>query len=109
MGYYEEAEVWELVEILNLNKLSNIVDKNNMFDKLSGPKMEQRKKKIIKIFKDFVLSIMVTIKGTVSGLRQYLATESSIKMMKNAFYFTLKALFFLQIFWSCRKTAWLER
>ena len=97
MGYYEEAEVWELVEILNLNKLSNIVDKNNMFDKLSGPKMEQRKKKIIKIFKDFVLSIMVTIKGTVSGLRQYLATESSIKMMKNTFYFTLKALFFLKI------------
>ena len=96
MGYYEEAEVWELVEILNLNKLSNIVDKNNMFDKLSGPKMEQRKK-IIKIFKDFVLSIMVTTKGTVSGLRQYLATESSIKMMKNAFYFTLKALFVLKI------------
>ena len=37
-------------------------------------------------------------KGPVSGLRQFLATESPFKMMKNAFYFTLKALFILKIF-----------
>ena len=36
--------------------------------------------------------------GPLSGLRQFLATESPLKMMKNAFYFTLKALFVLQIF-----------
>ena len=37
-------------------------------------------------------------KGTLSGLRQFLATESPLKMMKNAFYFTSKALFILKIF-----------
>ena len=36
-------------------------------------------------------------KDTLSGPRQFLATESSLKMMKNAFYFTLKALFVLKI------------
>ena len=50
-----------------LNKLSNIIDKNSIglsrdnglvvFDKLSWPQTEQRKKKIIKIFKDCGLSI----------------------------------------------------
>ena len=38
------------------------------------------------------------IKGALSGLRQFLATESPLKMMKNAFYFTSKALFVLKIF-----------
>ena len=32
------------------------------------------------------------------GLRQFLAYESPLKMMKNDFYFTLKALFVLKIF-----------
>ena len=34
----------------------------------------------------------------LSGLKQFLATESPLKMMKNAFYFTLRALFILKIF-----------
>ena len=34
---------------------------------------------------------------TLSGLRQYLANEIPLKIMKN-FYFTLKALFVLKIF-----------
>ena len=38
------------------------------------------------------------LKGALSGLRQFLATESSLKVMKNAFYFRLKALFVLKIF-----------
>ena len=38
------------------------------------------------------------LKGTLSGLRQFLATESPLKMMKNAFYFTSKAHFVLKIF-----------
>ena len=38
------------------------------------------------------------LKGTLSGLRQFLATESPLKMKKNAFYFTTKALFVLKIF-----------
>ena len=57
----------------------------------------------------------IDIIGALSGLRQFLATESPLKIMKNAFYFTSKALFILKIFnflswlfWSCSKTAWLE-
>ena len=38
------------------------------------------------------------VKGTISGLRQFLTTKSSLKIMKNAFYFTSKALFVLKIF-----------
>ena len=39
----------------------------------------------------------VTVKGALSGLRQFLSTESPLKLMKNAFYFTSKALFVLKI------------
>ena len=52
-------------------------------------------------------------KGALSGLRQFMST---LKLMKNVFCFTLKALFVLKIFkffswlfWSCIKTTWLER
>ena len=38
------------------------------------------------------------LKGALSGLRQFLATESLLKMIKNTFYFTSKALFVLKIF-----------
>ena len=41
---------------------------------------------------------LFSLKGVLSGLRQFFATESPLKMMKNAFYFTLKALFVLKIF-----------
>ena len=37
-------------------------------------------------------------KGTLPDLRQFLATESPLKMMKNAFYFTSKAIFALKMF-----------
>ena len=36
------------------------------------------------------------VKGALSGLRQILATENPLKVMKNAFYFTSKALFVLK-------------
>ena len=38
------------------------------------------------------------LKGTLSSLRQFLATENPLQMMKNAFYFTFKALLVLKIF-----------
>ena len=54
-------------------------------------------------------------KGALSGLRQFLATESPLKMMKSAF-FHLKSSFrtqdiyvFVLTFWSCIKTARLKR
>ena len=37
-------------------------------------------------------------KGALLGLRHFLATVTPFKMMKNAFYLTLKALFVLKIF-----------
>ena len=39
-----------------------------------------------------------TFKGAPSGPRQFLGTESPLKIMSNAFYFTLKALFVLKLF-----------
>ena len=44
------------------------------------------------------------IKGALSGLRQFLATESPLKVVKNAFYFTSKALCVLKI---CKFLSWL--
>ena len=35
-------------------------------------------------------SLSSSVKGALSRLRQFLATESPLKMVKNAFYFTLK-------------------
>ena len=36
------------------------------------------------------------LKGALSGLKQFMATESRLKTMKNTFYFTSKALFVLK-------------
>ena len=44
------------------------------------------------------LAFWIIIKGTLSSLRQFLATESPLKMTKKPFYFTLKDLFKLKIF-----------
>ena len=41
---------------------------------------------------------LLPLKDTLSCLRQFLATESPLKMMKSAFCFTLKVLFDLKIF-----------
>ena len=38
------------------------------------------------------------LKGAPSGLRQFLAIESPLEMMKNPFYFSSKTLFILKIF-----------
>ena len=40
--------------------------------------------------------VYINVNGAPSGLRQFLETKSSLKMMKNTFHFTLKALFFLK-------------
>ena len=45
-----------------------------------------------------VPGLFCVVKGALSGLRQFLATESPLKMMKNAFHFILKALSVLKIF-----------
>ena len=45
-----------------------------------------------KIFDHHNLAL-TALKGALSGLRQFLATESPLKMIKNDFHFTSKALF----------------
>ena len=47
---------------------------------------------------DALLDSLSGFKGALLGLRQFLATESPLKMMKNAFYFLSKALFVLKVF-----------
>ena len=39
----------------------------------------------------FCQKLILKLIGGLSGLRQFLANESPLKTMKNAFYFTLKA------------------
>ena len=58
------------------------------------------------------IAVIGPFEGALSGLAQFLATESPLKRMKNVFYFTLKVLLVLKIlvlivltFWLCGKTA----
>ena len=44
------------------------------------------------------LTVYQELRGALSALRKFLAIESPLKMMKNVFYFTLKAFFVLKIF-----------
>ena len=39
-----------------------------------------------------------SLKGALPSLRPFLETEIPLKLMKNTFYFTLKALFVLKVF-----------
>ena len=53
---------------------------------------------VIKHFLEILMPIYSEFKGAFSGLGQYLGTESPLKLMKNAFYFTLEAAFVPKIF-----------
>ena len=56
---------------------------------------------IINFFSYFYRSIMAQtkhLKKSPLDLRQFLATERPLKMMKIVFYFTLKVIFVLKIF-----------
>ena len=54
--------------------------------------------KIVVFRKSLKHSQGFSLTDVFSCLRQFLATECSLKIMKNAFYFTLKALFVLKLF-----------
>ena len=45
-----------------------------------------------------VESSSLELEGPLLSVRQFLTTEHPFKMMKNTFYFMLKALFALEIF-----------
>ena len=67
---YDGAEVCKLVGIYILNKLSNTIVKDSVvlyrhdglgiFENLSGPQIERGKKNVIKVFKKYGLSKIVT-------------------------------------------------
>ena len=44
----------------------------------------------------FIKGYYYTLKGALSGLRQFLAIGRPLKMMKNVFYFTSRAFFRFQ-------------
>ena len=48
--------------------------------------------------KETAVPNMVFLKGALLGVRQFLTTERPLKLMKNVFYFTSKALSVLKIF-----------
>ena len=54
------------------------------------------KKKIV--FDLCFLSKLQLFKGPLSGLKQFLANECPLEMMKNAFYLSLRALLVLKLF-----------
>ena len=67
--------------------------------------------RVLKTLIDIILATLVRYiftslsKGPLLGLRQFLTIGSPLKMMKNGFYFMLKALFVKDSdFWLCRKT-----
>ena len=71
MGFHDGAEICELVSTFILNKTSPIMQEQNnvrlytgdgsgIFRNLLWPNIERKKKEIIKIFKSFGLSIIVT-------------------------------------------------
>ena len=49
-------------------------------------------------FSTQIMYLYEKIKDALSGLRQFLAIERSLKVIKNAFYFTSKSLFVLKVF-----------
>ena len=65
---------------LSKMKLKSLFGVNGIFDSFTTQKMAH------------------SIKSAFSDLRQFLAAESPLRMIKNAFCFTSKALFVLKIF-----------
>ena len=67
-------------------------------NKLSKYKMYSKVIKSHKRSQERSHAVSIELKSALSGLRQFLATESPLKMMNNTFDFTSKAHFVLKIF-----------
>ena len=80
---------------LNLNPVLNLFI--NCISARSAPYISPTKDECTFLFLKFLINVCAILKGALSGLRQFLATESTFKMMKNGFYFISKALFVLNI------------
>ena len=62
------------------------------------PGWQNEPKRVYLLVRSLQLAGLDFFKGVLLGLRSFLATENPLKMMKDAFYFTSKALFVLKIF-----------
>ena len=60
---------------------------------------------ILNVLRTFNLRLVIRgVKAALLGLRQLLAIETTLKMIKNSFYFISKV--FASLFWSCSKKTW---
>ena len=76
-----------------------ISNNNNNKNELKLRKTEKNHGKIKKYqWKWFQWKWGTRFKGSLLGLRKILAIDSFLKMIENAFYFTLQSFFFLKIF-----------
>ena len=89
-------KIKELRKTYGANVLADVLD--NRFSESKKTELEDQVIEILKELNQDEDRYYFEFKGALSGLRQFLAAESSLKMMKNAFYFTSKALFVLKIF-----------
>ena len=95
-----------------MTQISTQIDNHKMGKNVATNKRKKKRKngklkKVQHLAKNSILEqakeakqdyMLQFLKGAPLGLREFLATGSPSKIMKNAFYFTLKALFVLKIF-----------
>ena len=82
---FQKTDIWKTKQLLNDNNVKKAIG------------IDSIPQKLLKISSDIIAEPLITSnnKGALSDLGQFLANESPLRMMKNA-YFTLKALFVFQ-------------
>ena len=118
-----------LLLLLSLKYCKLKVQKIKLLNALLISHLSELVKRNVRFECDLSLNIALWMKPTWKQIVEILTSDSHFsnelfyfllwkpfKMMKNAFYFILKALFLFKIFkffvltfWSCKKTGWLER
>ena len=81
----------------NIGNLAILRAARQIFSRLSVEKLMFENVAVKFCFLNRLVS-KVVFKGAISGLRKFLATESPLKIMKNTFYFTFRALFMFKLF-----------
>ena len=92
---------WKTIQVLSAWGKSFLESGNKSEPKIDpwGTSHNRLKKEVTSVNAYFkLLFTEIGFKVALSGLRQFLANEAPLKMMKNAFYFTSKVLFVLKIF-----------
>ena len=105
LGYMQQALSGCLPHFRHFTCIENVVWYHPHWFHVTRPKTA-----VLEAFKFIYLASLLTyylcpinilktyFKGALSGLKQFLAIESPLKMIKNNFYFTLKAPLVVKIF-----------